>query len=408
MRRWVVRLETEGQVSAGRTRERGFLVPTQRHLPGGAVRGALAAAWMRTHGQPENDPAAFERDIGSLRVGPGLPQAGVQEPLSAMVCKYRQRAECSTVAYDMAFDEQAETCRVCSGPLELSRGGWSGVLVETVARTALGPDERAEAGRLYRREALAPEQVFVAESYGDLSWVPAEGLRLRVGGRRSVGGQARVTVRQEPPPQPEVSGSSLVVRLTSAAVFVGIGGRSSLVPGQGDLSRLVPSGSEPPRFRRSWTRPEPVGGWNAAAGLPTSAEVAAAAGSVFVLDYGRDVTPQDAVRALEEGLGVRRADGFGWLTTRRWQPSAPASPAPARATGDLAVTSIADALARLGRPLTRRVAGWLREGLTRDELLRRTSYSGLVPEARQAVDAALAVSEGEQARLLVVALAARS
>lgn len=407
MSRWVLQLEAEGHITAGRTRERGFLVPTQRHLPGGAIRGALAAAWMRRHGQPDVDPAGFDRDITSLRVGPGLPQAGVQEPLSAMVCKYRQQAQCSAVAHDLAFDEHAGQCRVCGGPLELSRGGWRGVSVETVTRTALDADERAAAGKLYRREALTPDQVFVAEAYGDLSWLPEDGLAVRIGGRRSVGGQARVTARREQPGQPDVSGSSLVVRLTSAAVFAGVGGRGSLLPGREDLSRLVPPDAEPPLLLRSWTRPEPIGGWNAAAGLPKSAEVAAAAGSVFVLDYGRAATPQDALRAQEQGLGIRRSDGFGWLTTSRWQPPAPAPTTTRNATEDVAVTVLADDLARLGRPLTRRAAAWLEQGLTADELLRRSSYSGLVPEARHAVDAVLAVPQGQRQSLLV-ALAARS
>lgn len=308
---------------------------SHRHIPGSVLRGALAEEWVMDHGEPSAKPqlrpefvALFERGV---RFGPLFAPGSTIVPLSVLTCKYQPDEPCMAGWYDEAWGGVPESCPRCDGPL--SRG--SGAVIHPrentgrhIVRTAhveLTAEGTAEEGKLFTREAIAhrldgePAR-FTGRIVGGGDWLLGE-HRLHIGGRRSVAGavsyQAIPDTSQSPP---EVDTSHLVVRLLSPGVFVDRAGRPCDVPDVGMLERIL---GVSVKIERQWTRRDRVGGWHAAADLPKPEDHVVTAGSTYRLELDKRPDPEAVQALLDRGLGLRRAEGYGWIEVRRWQPPAP-------------------------------------------------------------------------------------
>lgn len=105
---------------------------------------------------------------------------------------------------------------------------------------------------------------------------------------------------------------AMVVRLTSPAIIVDDAGRPTLDPVPEILRVLgMPLSSAEKARSRCWTRPVRAGGWHAASGLPKPAELGMELGSVLVLHFREQPSPESLQHLALEGIGLRRIEGFG-------------------------------------------------------------------------------------------------
>src|SRR6202007_735092 len=112
------------------------------------------------------------------------------------------------------------------------------------------------------------------------------------------------------------------IRLASPAIFVDAAGRPMLRPGSADLDGAT--------LEESWFRPVTWKGWHAASRLPKPEETCAATGSTYLLSGDAGALRRIAERLQRDGIGLRRAEGFGEVevVTRPWRPLATASGEP--------------------------------------------------------------------------------
>jgi CRISPR-associated protein Csx10 len=298
------------------------------HVPGAVLRGALAARWIAEFGPPDRASAErrrefeelFERDI---RYGPLLPEGASFEPLSVLRCKYEPESGCAATAFDLATEEApAATCQACGGPLQLGKGALLGATLVARTATALDPTERAAEGMLFTRYAVPAGVTLVGHVSGAHPWLERlEGDTVWLGGRRTVGGRGVVRIRHVPDPSPTLRDDGRVVlRTTSVTVFVDDATRPLVGFPVQDLARRL--GCEEVRLVAQWRRPIRIGGWHAASGLPKPQDTGIVAGSTAVFDTGGDLDPLALARIESEGIGVRRTEGFGWVSVNPppWRP----------------------------------------------------------------------------------------
>ncbi|MGH8880176.1 MAG: hypothetical protein ACRD0P_22960, partial [Stackebrandtia sp.] len=111
-------------------------------------------------------------------------------------------------------------------------------------------------------------------------------------------------------------------------------------------------------------------------------------------------------RLWHAGLGLRRAEGNGWITLQRWhapvQPSVASKPPP-DAVHDLFLQIVGYGI---GPTIVDDLRGWAQQRHVRDaprstaeDILAKQRYSLLSPEARGAVRAAFALSADDADRL---------
>jgi CRISPR-associated protein Csx10 len=345
-------------IALGRRPTAEATVQTYLHIPGSVLRGALAGAWLAEHGDP--DPVRRGRAIipcqrraeftelfeSGVRFGPLLSPGSYIAPMSVRRCKYPSTPGCKEVAIDEAFtDAPPGRCPECGGVLEAGRGDVEGAedLLMDDTRVALTEGETAEEGLLYTRRSLRARDAvdlpvtFTGRLTAARGTVP-EWLtlprRLQLGGRRGTGGAGDYA----PGPVASANGQGgtsgtgrIVLRLLSPALLVDRYGRPALRPDEELVAELLGVRA---RNGRAWTRTAVVGGWHAASNLPKPEEMAVSAGSVFELLLPDGDAPAEGVAALlAHGLGVRRAEGYGWAEQatapwRRPQPRAENKAAP--------------------------------------------------------------------------------
>jgi CRISPR-associated protein Csx10 len=270
-------------LSLGTTAEVSFYTGSHDFVPGSVLRGALAAAWIAENGPPDAvDPASAElfRALfdGDIRFGPLYPAGCQRIPVSVLYCKYPQSDACSAVV-DRAF-EDGTVCPGCRRRREASKGDLclpKDIRLGRVVRTSIDKKTmRAKDGELYGQGALPAGTTLTGTVFGRHEWLE-QPRTLRLGGRRTVGGSAEYTVTASDAPPSPPPGTSLVIRLTSPAVFVDTAGRSRLEP---DLTLDLGAGIE---LAGAWARPVIWSGWHAASRLPKPSEVCAIPGSTYSL-----------------------------------------------------------------------------------------------------------------------------
>lgn len=295
--------------------------PTHDHIPGSVLRGACAAAWIRTLGAPEPGTAhrqAFTEVFESDGVyGPLHRAGGFPVPISVLVHKYQAEPGCRRLWWDRSLGADATECPDCGQGLEAAKGEpheRPNRLRRT--RAALTTEGVAEDEQLYRKDSLPRHQVFtgwVSGSAVQAFEIGGERLqRLWLGGGRTTGGLAHVVIDPDAEPEAlESDGTAVVLRLASPAIFVDDTGLPAEVPSTAELRSAL--GVDEVAVVGYWTRWGEAAGWHAAAGLAKPTERVVAAGSTYRVQCDRAPAPE-ALHALRvRGLGLRRREGFGAL-----------------------------------------------------------------------------------------------
>lgn len=320
---------------------------TERHIPGWVVRGALAAAWLRTNGAPAT-PAARERFTalfeGGVRFGP-LFAAGGPPPRSAHEHKYGAESGCAQAVFDAAWRPRLDTPQDCPHcgqewvPMPWRDTG--GLSVTTRTSVQIDPANQVAAkGVLFSRERILPFRTSrmesieetpngarrriasvrsdttlsgslvcsdptLADELGSLSGV-------RIGGRRTTHGSATVIVGPaDPLPPPALREDNVVIlRFVSPAVFVDQSGRPVKGPGSTEIEEVL---GVAVLGIVGWSRWGTVGGWHAASGLPKPEETVAVAGSTYAVRLASRPDAAALEALARRGLGLRRHEGFGHL-----------------------------------------------------------------------------------------------
>lgn len=317
-------LTTRSRLSAGAAPE--VLSSRRAHtvIPGATVRGALASAWVIAHGESWESQAfrtLFER---RLVVRQAVPDGVELVPMSRVTCKYPLPpadflpSPCKQHTYDRALafaygGQQQSNCPSCGGSWEAGRG-WNASGLPTVYSTrtelvkGVARDENLFTRRALERRTVLRGTLLLNEdvaSPDDLDWFSVP-RRIRVGGQRSVLGDAEfVATRADPPArtlQPGPDGL-IVLRARSPIILATEGGAAS-TDAEGELRKVLGAQAA---VVAEWVRPVQVSGWHMASGLPKPQEWALEAGSTFVVSGA----PTDTRALLHPGLGLRRNEGYG-------------------------------------------------------------------------------------------------
>lgn len=414
-----VQVRAEQPLHLGSRVDAGWLTDTHRFVPGSVLRGSLAALWLAEYRPPKPDTGndvEFQRLFdGRVRFGPLYPSDDALRPLSVFGCKYADEDACRGFTHDAAFDGAAPAaCPVCDSPVEGSKGKVEGVQVVSHTRVELDARGCAADGQLHTRRALPAGTRLTGLIDGDpeeeLSWLVRSEWSVRFGGRRSTSGLATLSAGAEPPPA-SFSGfvpdrRRLVVRLLSPGIFVDCLGCPCWLP---DAKEIEATLGVPVVVDAAFARPTVVSGWHAASNLPKPRDFAVAAGSVFVLRFDTDLPDQAGLHRLwRAGLGLRRSEGNGWITLRRW--SAPTLPSAAPKPTQDAVRELFLLVVGygIGPTILDDLRGYAQQhhvDATRAEhqatqILAKQRYSLLGQEARDAARSAFALSAGDADRLV--------
>lgn len=374
-----VRVITHEPVSMSPVAHIANVTDTHAHVPGTVLRGALAARWMLQHGTPDHAPASERQEFlalfeGALRFGPLLAAGSAVEPLHVRRCKYRTRAECHAFVVDEAAltagaaDQRVvhAACEHCAGPLEQGKGRLEGVHLVETSHVALTPEETAKPHALFSRRALPAGSTLEGEIHGQLDGISALAGDIWLGGRRSIAGQAEVTFEPVEFDDPPVRLDGLVhIVLASPGIFVDECGRPVVEFPLSELQELLGK----IEVLRSFVRPGRVSGWHAASRLPKPSEWMVVAGSSVLVQPAQTPTKADLARIEANGLGLRGAEGFGWV---RVNP-APWSPRPV--VPPILTQSIA---ATTARTLSDSGAQWVLQHL-KETLLQKSSGRWTLP-----------------------------
>lgn len=413
-----VEVRAEQPLHLGSQLDAGWLTDMHRFVPGSVLRGALAAIWLAEHLPPKPDTTgnvAFQRLFeGRVRFGPLYPSDDALRPLSVFGCKYADDDACRGFTHDAAFAGAAPTnCPVCGSPVEASKGHVDGARVVEHTRVQLDERERAEDGQLYTRRALPAGTQLTGLIDGDpgteLAWLVKSDRSVRFGGRRSTSGLATLSAGPEAPPT-SFTGfladqQRLVVRLLAPGIFVDTLGRPSWLP---DLDALSETLGVPAVIDAAFARPTVVSGWHAVSNLPKPRDFAVAAGSVFVLRFDAGLPDHAGLQRLwHAGLGLRRAEGNGWITLQRW--TAPALPSAARKPppDDLHELFVQIIGYGIGPTIVEDLRGWAQQrhvGAAASstqvaQILAKQRYSLLSPAALDTVRDAFALAADDAERL---------
>lgn len=303
----------------GRTARADYRQDTYDHVPGSVLRGALAAAWLRTPGTPGPDTPRFRAVFeGEGAFGPLHSAESLPVPLSVWTHKADLAADCPTRWWDELDADVPGACPVCHGRLVRSKGEPTGTpAIRTHTRAALDPTGVAKDGQLYRRAALDVATVLTGWVTGPAveALAPADRpvRQLRLGGQRSIRGLADITVEEVDPPAPQTSGTRVVLRLAAPGVFVDRFGYPTDKPAPAELAATLGVTVKEVETKPGWTRWTEVGGWHNASGLPKPRDRAVVAGSTYVVRCAEEPAPDRLVALAGRGVGLRRREGYGAL-----------------------------------------------------------------------------------------------
>lgn len=341
-----VRLTTLEPASLGIESEVAFRRDIYRYVPGIVLRGAMAAIWIASYGLPTGAGRTSFRRLfeEGMRPGPLRSQGARMRPLSVSHCKYPSDADHRARSHqDEALGDNAAArtrCGVdgCAMPVEHGRGELEFPAghdpVTAITHVPHEADGQAKEGALHARRYLRPGTTFtgrlLAPSDRFLDTF-ADAAEIWLGGRRTVAGRAGLCLSPDEPhqaPAPIIAGQRLVLRLDSPAVCLDAAGRPVLGPPVADLAAALGLPTAECAVQRAWQRPVTIGGWHAATGLPKPVDQAIATGSTWVLRSGRDVSSERLAALERDGIGVRRAEGFGRIEIVVGQEPAPVSARP--------------------------------------------------------------------------------
>ncbi len=197
--RYLVKIESRDPIFIGSSPEVGFETRGLPYIPGSALRGALAGAWIRQHGKFPKDFDKESEELsgfistfeGATRFGPCHAEGSRIRGLSELHLKYHREATGELpVIVDLAFDPRPGT-----GEYEAGKGQIDGVRM--VYRTQTAIDETTGSAReshLYRFSAIAKGTILLGHIFGESTWL--DGLCDReftmwIGGKRTSTGRAR-------------------------------------------------------------------------------------------------------------------------------------------------------------------------------------------------------------------------
>lgn len=391
-------LTPRGRLSPGARGQSGNSRDVHEIIPGTTVRGALGSAWWTSptdafepDSPEEQRQALFDRLFGGLlSVGQAEPtddpaaprslQVAKFQPNSVFTCKYQCGASpldkarpaglpCPSCVPDgpsqsTAICPRCERCPRCAEPHEhgiraVAGRGWTvnprAKAKTLVTRTALvngtpregalftrevleatarvGEEDRPirYAGRLVLRDGADAPELEPA-----MAWL--RGIRrVRVGGSLSTMGACDIEITNlERVHEAVDTDLPVAMYLTSPAVLVDDGGIPSLDFAAAVQSAARAAGAHEARVTHTWMRSGVTSGWHSLAGLPKPQDPVIEAGAVALIE---GLTPGALRTLLDDGVGIRRLEGFGRLTTHphhaEWyagtEPSsttAPSAPAP--------------------------------------------------------------------------------
>ncbi len=292
-------------------------------VTGSSLRGALAARWLEERPADERFLDLFERQV---MVGDATPATDCEArtfpiPRSIQRCK----ASCPNPTVVDRLAEGLDPglgaepfCGHCGGGYAPTAGYISqdGTLVSVPLRprgqTANDEDGTAAHESLRYRDTIPKGTKFVSCIRGHRKKVEAfldgsrldEGSRLRVGESRSTRGSLEVTKIRWQEPR-ECDELEVAIVLCSRAIM--------LDPWLRPTTRVIAEADDRLAIEHpltvqplKWAGPlTPVAGWNGGQGIPKPTDQAVPAGSTFafMLENGAAIRSQ--------GVGVRRAEGFG-------------------------------------------------------------------------------------------------
>lgn len=304
-------------VTPGRNHRSDFRLDIYQHIPGSVLRGAIAADWIRYHG----DSITAEREFidvfdGSGSFGPLHTEGSLPVPLSVFLHKYEPTDDCDKLWWDAARGDTTKVCPACGQRLEQSKGQQQGS-PDVVTRTLveLTPEGVARDGRLFRQPSLAEGTTLRGWLHGSavrslqLGDEPIDELSL--GSRRSVRGSVEISFDLAATPDPvEVIGDDVILRLASPGIFVDSFGLPKSKPSCIELSEVLDTEV---RDVKGWSRWDEHGGWHAASGLPKPSERCVAAGSTYLVKCAEQPSEEKLRTLMTRGIGLRRREGFGGL-----------------------------------------------------------------------------------------------
>lgn len=399
-------LVAQTPVSAGKSGERSNVRHAHTVIPGGTVRGALAASWWKTTppGTAADFAELFDRD---LLVGQAVPTDLELISASARACKYRSLESCADVLQERGLPDRAntwDTCWECGGPLT-PISGWRRMPKERssalVSRTrgALTDREQAAHGQLFTRQAVVGTGDDAAATFAGVIRAPErwthwlDHLQIRVGGGRSLDyGRAQLTIAPQSWP-PLRGGGRCLLRLTSPAILLDeFGGPDVSIAGWQSEIRRVTGDQVTLSAEAAWLRTESVSGWHMRSRLPKAHDWALAAGSVAVLEG----LSAPGWQRLQSGIGVRTLEGYGQVEIV--DPDSILEDPANQGHERLAAVRQKVAKPKRWAALSRELTSTLQEMLDADEeelkRLRKTTFHDLSGEERTLVGRVLAVPPG--------------
>lgn len=324
------------------------------YIPGGAVRGALAAAYLRgsqTTG-PGFDDLFLNGKVRYLNAYPLLEfkqDKNDEEPegvraLPTPRAWTRLKDDPSQCVYNRAEKSQFKEAddKIPSGvnipfvtftdPITEAKPAFE-IAVHTARNREKGRSIEGDAGSaLFRYQALARGQQFagaiVVDDDKDAAAIEQllAGGSLLLGGSHNAGyGLAGVTTRQSPDQETEQQKNTwrevdnpaedippegvFIVYLTSHAILYD--------PDTGeptaDIRHFLPDGPGGYEIVHSFAAADWVGGFNKQRGLPLSQQWALQMGSTWVIKTGKPLSAQQINDLESAGIGARTEEGFGRL-----------------------------------------------------------------------------------------------